>query len=116
MKIEKIKALFPVTVEVTQEIINKGKEDIFNTGKCIGARTLASVLPEEMVGDMHLNRFYSWGNLSGHVVTEGSIFEPDCVYAEVFALDDKGSPVEMMHIEKPCTITLTLDRPLIIEW
>lgn len=89
MKKSEIKAMFPLKAMVTQEIIDSAR--IFSTSQCIGAKTLRSVLPDE------LKNHVSWavtdsdgtfGNLGFNVTTiEG---------------------FDMMNIKEPCEVTFIL--------
>ena len=56
MKREEVLAKFPITVEVTQEIIDKSA--VFSTYKCIGANTLRSALPGVNI---------QWGDTIGQI-------------------------------------------------
>lgn len=56
MTLEKIKSLFPIEAEITQEIIdNSDWDSVYN---CPGANTLGSVLPNEAI---------TWGQDTGSV-------------------------------------------------
>lgn len=47
-KMEQFKALFPLEGMITQEIIDKGKNDVSNPERCIGALTFQAALGENV--------------------------------------------------------------------
>lgn len=72
MTTEQIKSLFPLKAKVTQEIINEGHRDRMNRGKCIGARSLKSVLSPE------IHNLVEWRVMDGNIYT----YKPVLVYAD----------------------------------
>lgn len=101
---EEIIAMFPLEVEVTQEMIDKGYENIFDTRACIGFQALKSVLPEDMENDI------TWGCINGsiweetheeflHRIVNGGINN------ERVRLSSK---IDMMEIKKPIKVTFTV--------
>lgn len=89
MNIEEIKALFPITTMVTQEIINKSS--ISSIWNCIGANTLKSCVPIELQKTLH------WGRSSGFV----------------YATNDDDlrikSNIDMMEITEPIEVTFIIE-------
>jgi len=59
MKPSEIKALFPITVDITQEIIDRS---IYaDRNNCVAATTLKTVLPQELHSEI------DWGTGIGHI-------------------------------------------------
>lgn len=103
MKVLDIKKLFPITVEVTQEIINSAF--IMNSEKCIGALTLKSILPSEN------KKTTFWGVSGGGIwkkgVTTQQSFD-DTALLLIDSVDENGKPINMMYIKEPQTVTFKL--------
>lgn len=109
MKFEELKSLFPVTVQLTQEMIEKGKEsNNMNTSSCNGAQVLRSVLPEPYcnyatwaVTDGTIRKFpvsyYSW---------EENIPEEDIIRIE--SRNSEGGWLDMMDLREPTEVILQL--------
>jgi hypothetical protein len=57
---QEIKALFPLKANITEEIINTAT--LLDTSRCIGAKTLQSVLPKELKVD--------WGVYYGDIIVD----------------------------------------------
>lgn len=72
MTTEQIKSLFPLKAKVTQEIIKESYRDRMNRSRCIGARSLKSVLPPE------IHNLVEWRVMEGHIYTS----HPVLVYAD----------------------------------
>lgn len=90
MKTQDLRGLFPVTVEITQKMIDEA--DIFKSQRCIGALALKSAMPS--------NTWVSWAIRDGHVAILG---------------ENKGllkvttrTNTDMMKIDKPTTISFIL--------
>ncbi len=92
MTSEKIKALFPIKAQITQEIIDKSRT--LNIYDCIGAKTLQSVIPPCQV------RIF-WGLDSGGIVHD--TFKPDF---QIEITTKEG--VDMMGITKPQEVTFII--------
>lgn len=87
MSLTEIKSLFPLTVEVTQEIIDKANP--FNPYDCIGNHTLKSVLGSQVS--------IMWTSIDGEIrIPGGKVF-----------IKTRGK-VSMMDIEKPRSVTFEL--------
>ena len=96
-------SLFPMEVEVTEEMIEEGTKHLEDCYKCIGALTLAKglgdnkdLLPTGWGGP-------SWGiSQSKYKTKVGDVGD---VYFFT-SHDSDGKRVNMMEITEPCTITL----------
>ena len=89
-----LKNLFPVTVQITQEQIDRGRVHIYSTTRCVGALVLKSI-----VGD---RADVSFGCSSGTVIKlDGS----DCWTVNV---KKDGIKFDMMEVLKPTTVTFEL--------
>jgi hypothetical protein len=98
---EKFKALFPMEVEVTQDIIDEA--DIGDSKHCIGALALNKGLGKEGLSLLHKG-YGSWANCVGCQV----LFNDE--YAMLFSYDEKGERVMMMDVEKPFTVTFKVKQ------
>lgn len=103
MRVSQIKKLFPVTVEVTQEIINSAF--IMNAKQCVGALILKSILPDENKDQVY------WGVDSGGIWKKGALAD-ETVDANALLLvksvDENGKAINMMQIKEPQTVILTI--------
>lgn len=90
--IEEIKKLFPLEVNITQEIIDKA--ELLNAHKCIGALALQSVLPKRKDG-----KPWSWGS------TEGNQWQDNKGRHIVIGTAEK---IDLMQVTIPRTITFIL--------
>jgi len=55
----KMENLFPRTFEISQEIINEGRENLYDYTLCIGGISLHNAYPEA--------RNVTWGDVTGHI-------------------------------------------------
>ena len=101
--LEKFKALFPLEVEVTQEIIDSGTTNIGSPSDCIGALALRKGLGEK--GLSLLNRI-RWGTRSG--VVKNLNYQ----LSFISSCDENGKSISMMKITERCKVTFKLDRQL----
>ncbi len=103
MRTSDIKKLFPITVEITKEILDSAF--ILNSEKCIGALALKSILPDEVK-----NQAY-WGCASGGIwkkgVTVNETFNDNALVL-IQSVDENGNPINMMNIREPQTITFNI--------
>lgn len=107
MKLEELKKLFPVTVDVTEEMIKQGSENVYNTSKCIGALALVSVLRPDLVKyDDDMSRRHSWGTRSG-TICETSVFQEGDEFFNVESTLN-GRSINMMNVTSPITIVLSV--------
>jgi len=91
-----IQHLFPVTVNVTQEMIDKGKANITSPSHCIGAIAVRKVITD--------NRYVSWANSCGCIETRDSWPH---YYFQIQSFDAiTHLPVVMEHIISPQNIIL----------
>lgn len=90
MNKEEIEALFPITATVTQEIIESAENH--NCVNCIGAKTLQSVIPKELVA--------SWGAWTGRI----QYGPKDIDYLKITTQEGVGMPA----IKKPQEVTFIL--------
>jgi hypothetical protein len=88
---EKLKALFPIKVKITKEIIEEGRKSLWDTSRCIGALTLKSVLPEEFKDRA------TWGVYTGGVS-----------YSKIRVTTEEG--IDIMEVKKPRTVNLILSN------
>lgn len=87
-----IKALFPATVEVTQEMIDDA--DVFNANHCIGAKSLRKVLP--FTFEQYWMNSYGMANKYTNYRIE--------------SYDTDGNPISMMRITEPTTVILKIAK------
>jgi len=91
-KIEKVKNMFPVKVQVTQEIIDKADVgDIFN---CIGTLSLESLKIPKVVS-------ISWGTIRGH------IYDKERKSKKIFSYHN-NKPIDMTEITEPTEVEFRL--------
>lgn len=109
MKFEELKSLFPVTVQLTQEMIEKGKEsNNMSVNSCNGAQVLRSVLPSPY------NEYATWAVTDGtirkfptsHYSWEEVIPEEDIIRIE--SKNSKGNWIDMMDLTEPTEVILQL--------
>lgn len=86
--------MFPIEVEITQEIINGAQ--LHNITNCIGARAVKSVIPNARI---------EWG------VTAGDLFSSEGESIEIYSVSKDGECIDMTAIESPMTIVLTDVKP-----
>lgn len=109
MKFEELKSLFPVTVQLTQEMIEKGKEfNNMSIYSCNGAQVLRSVLPSPY------NEYATWAVTSGtirkfDVSHYPSLNVPIEDMIRVRSKNSEGDFVDMMELKEPTEIILELD-------
>ena len=84
-KIEKIKAMFPMEFEVTQEIIDKGSKRLYDSCNCIGALALKKASGKRNV---------LWGRTFGYISVGNHI-----IYIRT------KRNVDLMNLKKPKKIT-----------
>jgi hypothetical protein len=101
--LEKFKALFPMEVKVTKNIINTAK--IFDTRACIGALALRKGLGKKGL-DLLKERRTSWGLYDGHQIV---LIEDDISAELVCSYDENDERVDMTDVEEPFTVTFKLD-------
>lgn len=94
-RINKIKSLFPLAVEIDQEIIDKA--DIVNVSECIGALTLRKALGDKLLKDMSAN----WYNRSGRIQVKKSYM---CKSFSVIINTQEN--IDMMEVKKPESVIL----------
>ena len=95
-KLEEIRGLFPVRVDISAEMIEKGRQNIGDPKKCIGALALGSILDQYDVE-------YEWGNTMGVVWFD----RIDRLSIESY-LDDMLAP--MMGITEPITVEFRVEN------
>ena len=89
-------SLFPMEVEVTEEMIEEGTKHLEDCRKCIGALTLRKGLGDNI---SLLSDDLTWG-------TYGSYNMSGSMLIVISSHDSDGKEVNMMEVTEPCTITL----------
>lgn len=108
MKFEELKSLFPVTVQLTQEMIDKGAvSDNMDIYSCNGAQVLKSILPSPY------DKYATWAVETGTVKefpTSHYLYNdiPEKEMLRIEARDSNGDLVDMMEVTEPTEITLQL--------
>lgn len=95
LTVETVKSWFPLSVFVSQDIINNS--DIHRVSKCIGANSLKSVMPKS------LSDRITWGRTQGHINLGGN--DIDWVPIHV-----NSGEIDMMEITKPQWVTISLEE------
>ena len=91
--LDQIKNIFPIEVEVTQDIIDNS--DIHHIFNCIGVNTLKKALGKDLVEKVDR---IQWGSIRGCIdIASGSLV--------IESFKDDAS-IGMMAIQSPCKITL----------
>ncbi len=90
-----IETIFPLTVDVTQDIVVMGRNHIYDENRCIGVLTLKKVLDAH---DVSYNQVV-WGLRQGRFWTGDPGAEKEY---------EIRSTQDMTDIEAPTTVTLTL--------
>lgn len=92
----KIEALFPITVEITKEIIYRAKR--YNTSECIGALAIMEILKANSIKELNV----SWGDCSGFIYDDLSASTE---------IDIITSPaINMMEIAESTQVTFILNK------
>ena len=92
---EEIEKLFPFEFEITNEIIQEGRKNIYNSNKCIGALSLKSVLNTLKIGNE-----CSWGFVSG------TLYELDNEYRLIpMLIISTIEEINFMTLIKPTKVT-----------
>lgn len=112
-KQQKIKMLFPMTVNVTKKMILDGIPHIYTSGtKCIGANVLVAALganvelldkDKHSIFPEHINDpYFRWGLTNGEIMVDGRSIN-------VKSIDYNGNLVDMTELEEPTVVTLILN-------
>jgi len=90
--LESIKALFPIKVRITKEMINSAK--LYNVRYCIGAKALKKALPNIA---KHKDFDIKWGVYSGRILNTKDNYDISI-----------ATNIDMMEIKQPKTVTFKL--------
>lgn len=90
-----MRELFPLTVLITQQVINNA--DIHSRNLCIGARALRAAIKNVT---KKLPTHVKWGNSLGQ-------------WHDIYltSVDENDKPMKMMSLRKPTTVTFKLRYP-----
>jgi len=91
-----IQHLFPATIEITQEVLDKGRENLMDCNHCIGVVALRTIITDE--------RYISWAGYNGSIRQSVSL---NIEYFNVQSFNEDGTElIYMESIREPQKIVI----------